>query len=150
MTMQENKLLNSLRLNYIVALIATAIVVIAFEGGYLHKGALTILLPENYVYMLQVTGVLTTIGLIPLALKWFTHAMEKTRGKSKVDIMNKYSKMSLMRIALLFVVIVLNAFIYYGINYDGAMYCMVFGYGALIYSYPTKNTLEEFIGNKEA
>lgn len=150
MTMQKDRVLKSLRFNYITTFIATAIVIVAFEASYLHKGALAMLLESKYIYMLQVTGVLTTIGLIPLALKGFTRSMEKARAKSKPEIIKTFNKMSLMRIALLFVVIVLNSFIYYGINYKGAMYCIVFGYGALLYSFPTANALEQYLENKEA
>ena len=145
MKMQKERILKSLRFNYIVAFIAALIIVVAFEGEYLYKGALAMVLEAKSIYMLQVTGVMVTIGLIPLALKGFTRSLEKVRGKSEPEILKTFNRMSLIRISLLFVVIVLNSFIYYGINYEGAMYCTIFGYGALIYSYPTRATLNQYM-----
>lgn len=146
--MNTEKTINALRFNYIVAFIATLAIIVAFEGGFLQKKVLTALLLPDDIYMLEVTTVMVTMALIPLALKIFSRAMKKAAGAGKIKLLKTFSNMSLVRISLLFVVIVVNAFIYYGIGYNGALYCGLFGYCALIYSYPTARTLDSYINNE--
>jgi hypothetical protein len=55
-----------------------------------------------------------------------------------------YGKWSLTRMFLLFIALVANIFVYYGIEYDGAMYCAILSFGALIYSYPTGKVIDEY------
>lgn len=146
--MNTEKTINALRFNYIVAFIATLAIIVAFEGGFLQKKALTALLSPDDIYMLEVTTVMVTMALIPLALKIFSRSMKKAAGAGKIKLLKTFINMSLVRISLLFVVIVVNAFIYYGIGYNGALYCGLFGYCALIYSYPTARTLDSYINNE--
>ena len=44
---------------------------------------------------------------------------------------------------------VLHQFIYYGIEYDGAMYCAIISFGALLYSYPTGKVFDRYRNNEE-
>ena len=46
---------------------------------------------------------------------------------------------------LLFIVLVVNIFVYYGISYDGAMYCGIVSFGALLYSCPTEKVLDDLM-----
>lgn len=146
--MNTEKTISALRFNYIVAFIATLAIIVAFEGGFLQKEALTELLSPDDIYILEVTTVMVTMALIPLALKSFSRAMKKAAEAGKMKLLKTFSNMSLVRISLLFVVIVVNAFIYYGIGYNGALYCGLFGYCAFIYSYPTARTLDSYINNE--
>ena len=148
--MNKERIIKSLRLNYFVALISTFIIIIAFESKFLYKGALRGVISEDSAYNLEIAAVILTIGLIPLALKSFSRSMEKAKAKGYAEVMKKFSKMSLLRIALLFSAIVANAFIYYGINYEGALYCGLIGYGAMIYSYPTMETLEGYLDKNKS
>ena len=149
MTMQIERTIKSLRFNYYVAFIATIAIIVAFEGGFLHKGVLANILSPDDIYLLEVSSVMITIALIPIALKSFTRSMKKVAGECKAKVLKTFGKMSILRISLLFAVIVVNAFIYYGLNYNGALYCGLFGYCALLYSYPTANTLENILENKQ-
>ena len=146
--MNTEKTINTLRFNYIVAFIASLAIIVAFEGGFLQKEALTALLSPDDIYLLEVTTVMVTMALIPLALKSFSRAMKKAAGSGKMRLLRTFSNMSLVRISLLFAVIVINAFIYYGIGYNGALYCGLFGYCALIYSYPTAKTLDSYLNDE--
>lgn len=146
--MNTEKTINTLRFNYIVAFIASLAIIVAFEGGFLQKEALTALLSPDDIYLLEVTTVMVTMALIPLALKSFSRAMKKAAGAGKMRLLSTFSNMSLVRISLLFAVIVINAFIYYGIGYNGALYCGLFGYCALIYSYPTAKTLDSYLNDE--
>lgn len=147
--MHTEKTIKYLRINHAVAFIATLAIIVSFESGFLQKGVLTAFLSANDLYMLEITAVMTTIALIPLALKSFSRAMNKAASGNKMKLLKTFSNMNLVRISLLFVVIVVNAFIYYGIEYDGALYCGLFGYCALIYSYPSKRTLESYQNNEQ-
>lgn len=146
--MNTEKTIKALKFNHIVAFLATLAIIVAFEGGFLQKGALATLLSPDNIYMLEVTTVMITIALIPLALKSFTRAMKRATGEGKMKLFRTFSNMSLVRTSLLFVVIAVNAFIYYGIEYDGALYCGLFGYCALAYSYPTASTLYSYMNNE--
>lgn len=148
--MNTDRIIKSLRLNYYVAFISTLLIIVAFESKHLYKGALRQCLSEDTIYTLEIAAVMLTIGLIPLALKLFSRNLEKAKAKGNAEVMKKFGKMGLLRIALLFIVIVANAFIYYGIGYEGAMYCGLLGYGAMIYSYPTKETLNNYLNKNEA
>lgn len=148
--MNTDRIIKSLRLNYYVAFISTLLIIVAFESKHLYKGILRQCLSEDTIYTLEIAAVMLTIGLIPLALKLFSRNLEKAKAKGNAEVMKKFGKMGLLRIALLFIVIVANAFIYYGIGYEGAMYCGLLGYGAMIYSYPTKETLNNYLNKNEA
>ena len=50
---------------------------------------------------------------------------------------------------LLFIAIVVNIFVYYGIEYNGALYCAIISFGALLYSYPTGKVLDEYQNGNE-
>lgn len=141
--MQKDRILKSLRVNYAVSFIAALLVVVAFESGYLHKGALLTVLSNTAVYIMQVVTVMLTVILIPLAIKGFSNNLKKAKGVSEREFLKIYSKNTLRRVFLLFIAIIVSEFAYYGLNYEGALYCAILAYGSLIYSYPTKLVLED-------
>lgn len=146
--MNKENILKSLRINYAVAFIATLIIVVAFESGLLAKGLLANFVSSSIYYMLQVATIMLTVILIPLAIRGFTNSIAKVDGMDEASVLKLYCKKSLQRIFLLFIVIVINEFAYYGLGYDGALYCGLFGYGSMIYSYPTRMVMEQFLQGK--
>ena len=92
---------------------------------------------------------MVTIAIIPFAIKGFSRAMKKTAGLDNITILKLYGKKSIQRMFLLFIALVVNIFVYYGIKYDGALYCGIVSLGALIYSYPTENVLNEYLDSKK-
>lgn len=88
---------------------------------------------------------MVTIAIVPLALKWFSRSMNKASGLDNIAKLKLYSKKSIMRMFLLFIALIINIFVYYGVEYDGAMYCAIVSLGALIYSYPTEQVLNEYL-----
>lgn len=148
MNMNKENILKSLRINYVVAFIATLIIIIAFESGFVAKGALTGIISSTAYYILQVATVMLTVILIPTAIKSFTKAAERACDMNGNDALKLYAKKSMQRIALLFAVIVINGFTYYGTGYEGALYCGLFGYGVMIYSFPTRMVMEQFLQGK--
>lgn len=138
-----------MRINYIVAFIAALAVLLAFELGFVEKGALAKAISSTAMYVLQVVVIMLTVILIPLAMKSFTKSLEKAKKMSEDAFLVVFSKKSLQRIFLLFVVVVVNEFAYYGLDYEGALYCGLLGFGSMIYSFPTRMVLEQFLSDKE-
>ena len=146
--MNKDKILKSLRINYTVAFIATLFVIIAFETGLIPKSLLANIISSTTFYALQVATIILTIILIPLAIKGFTNSIAKAGTMDNDAALNLYCKKSIQRIFLLFIVIIINEFAYYGIGYDGSLYCGLFGFGAMIYSFPTQMVMEQFMQGK--
>ena len=67
---------------------------------------------------------------------------------SEDDALKLYARMSMMRTVLVFLVIIVNGFAYYGIGYEGSLYCGLFGYGSMIYCFPTRMVMEQFLQGK--
>ena len=99
--MQTEKTIKSLRFNYYTAFLATLAIIAAFEGGFLHKGALAAILSADDIYLLEVASVMITIALIPIALKSFTRSMKRAAGMGKAKLLKTFGKMSIVRISLL-------------------------------------------------
>ncbi|MBO7302043.1 MAG: hypothetical protein J6U58_04970 [Bacteroidaceae bacterium] len=146
--MNKENILKSLRINYTVAFVATLIIIAAFECGFIEKGALANIISSTMFYALQVVVIMLTVILIPIAIKGFTNSMTKVKDMDSDNALKLYCKKSLQRIFLLFIVIVINEFAYYGMGYEGSLYCGLFGFGSMIYSFPTKMVMEEFLQGK--
>lgn len=147
--MNKDTIIKSLRINYFVSIAAALIVLLAFELGFIEKGTLATAISSTAIYMIEVTAIMLTVLLIPLAIKGFTNSMEKTKGIDEDEFLKLFTKKSLQRIFLLFIVIVMNEFVYYGIGYEGALYCGLLGLGSMIYSFPTKMVLEQLLNGEK-
>ena len=143
--MNSKEILKSLRINHIFSLFAALLVIAAFETGIIAEGGLNGLLSSTWKYVTQVTAVMLTVLLIPLALKGFTNKLEKSTGRSEEEYLKIFVKKSMHRMSLLFIVLLLNTFVHYGIGYNGSLYCGLFALGTLAYSYPTRMVLEEYL-----
>lgn len=147
--MNRENVLKSLKFNFATSIFATIIAIAAFETGYLTKGALAMNLTADDMYYIEVSTIMLTIAVIPFALKGFSRAMKKGSSLENSAFLKLYGKWSLIRIFMLFVALVINIFAYYGLEYNGAMYCAIISFGALIYSYPTGKVLDEYQNGNE-
>lgn len=147
--MNRENILKSLKFNFATSIFATIIAIAAFETGYLTKGALAMNLTADDMYYIEVSTIMLTIAIIPFALKGFSRAMKKGSSLENSAFLKLYGKWSLIRIFMLFVALVINIFAYYGLEYNGAMYCAIISFGALIYSYPTGKVLDEYQNGNE-
>jgi hypothetical protein len=147
--MNRENVLKSLKFNFATSIFATIIAIAAFETGYLTKGALAMNLTADDMYYIEVSTIMLTIAIIPFALKGFSRAMKKGSSLENSAFLKLYGKWSLIRIFMLFVALVINIFAYYGLEYNGAMYCAIISFGALIYSYPTGKVLDEYQNGNE-
>ena len=82
-------------------------------------------------------------------LSFLTKSLEKAKGLSKEDAMVLFQREGMQRTNLLFCVLAVNAMAYCMIGYEGALYCGLVALGAMIYSYPTKRVLEQYLSDKE-
>lgn len=147
--MNRDNVLKGLKFNFATSIFAALIAVAAFETGYLTKGALTPFIDEESLYYIEVSAIMLTMAIIPFALKGFSRAMAKGTSLDNMAYLKLYNKKSLQRMFLLFIALVVNIFVYYGTEYDGAMYCAILSFGALLYSYPTGKVLDEYRNKKE-
>lgn len=147
--MNRDNVLKSLKFNFATSIFATFIAVAAFETGYLTKGALAMNLAAGDLYYVEACTIMLTIAIIPFALKGFSRAMKKGASLGKQELLKLYGRRSLTRMFLLFIALVINIFIYYGIEYNGALYCAIISFGALIYSYPTGKVLDSYLNDNE-
>ena len=147
--MNRENVIKSLRFNFATSVFAAIIAIAAFETGYLTKGALAMSLGVEDIYYIEVSAIMLTMAIIPLAIKGFSRAMKKGANMNNYALLKLYSKKSLQRMFLLFIALVINIFIYYGVEYKGAMYCAILSFGALLYSYPTGKVLDEYTNNNE-
>ncbi|MBR4066023.1 MAG: hypothetical protein IKJ97_04655 [Bacteroidaceae bacterium] len=143
--MSKKEILKSLRINHIFSLFAVALVIVAFETGLLVKGALAALMPVNGMYVLEVVVIMSTVLLVPYAIKGFSGALNKALGCSEEDFLKIFARKSLQRIFILFITLLLNTFVYYGVCYDGSLYCGLLSLCALLYSFPAKQVLEGYL-----
>ena len=143
--MNKENVLKSLRFNFITSIFSAIIAIAAFETGYLTKGVLALNLSEQDIYYVEVSTIMITIAIVPFALKGFSRAMKKVAGLDNIAVLKVYGKKSIQRMFMLFIALVINIFVYYGVKYDGAMYCAIVSLGALIYSYPTEKVLNEYL-----
>ena len=145
--MNKENVIKSLKFNFATSVFAALIAIAAFETGYLTKGVLALSQSEEDLYYVEVCTIILTIGIIPFAIKGFSRAMKKASNLDNIAFLKLYSKKSLQCMFLLFISLVINIFVYYGIDYDGAMYCAILSFGALLYSYPTGKIFDEYNNN---
>lgn len=147
--MNRDSVLKGLKFNFATSIFAAIIAVAAFETDYLTKGALTPFVGYEDIYYIEVSAIMLTMAIIPFALKSFSRAMSKGAELDKTEYLKLYNKKSMQRMFLLFISLVINIFVYYGIEYDGAMYCAILSFGALLYSYPTGKVLDGYMNANE-
>lgn len=145
MIMEKKEILKSLRINHLFSLFAAILVIVMFETGMLAKGALASVVQSGGIYVIEVVAVMLTVLLVPLAIKGFTNTLTKNLGRSEEEFLRLFARKGFQRIALLFVALLVNEFVYYGLDYMGSFYCGLLALGSLIYSYPTKMVLEEYL-----
>ena len=149
--MENKDIIKSLRINHFFSLFAAVIAICSFEVGLLSKGALALAVSATAVYVIQVAVVMLTVLLVPFAIKSFTNSLNKKVGQGEEDYLKLFVKKSVQRIFILFIVLLLNVFVYYGVEYEGSLYCGILALGSLIYSFPTKHVLEQYLAkNSEA
>lgn len=126
---------------FCLLILAALTTILFFETGILSKGGLTEYDTERYI--IDVSGIFLTIGLIPFAIKNFSYRISKAKNTEEDVFLKIYRKESSIRLILLFVVIMTNIGLYYGTNDERALYCTLAGLMAFIYSFPGNRTMKQ-------
>lgn len=134
-----NKLTRQKTIFWILLLIVAATILL-FETGILQKGGLTTYNTNRYI--IDVTVIFLTIGLIPLARKKFGKSMEKAKNADEETLLKTYRRESEIRMALLFVVMITNIGLYYGSGNESMIYCALAGLVTYLLSYPSNKEIQ--------
>ncbi|MBR5276447.1 MAG: hypothetical protein IKU35_04845 [Bacteroidaceae bacterium] len=127
-------------------LLVAAVTVALFEVGVMPKGGFAQYGTGRY--LLDVLAIFLTIGLIPLALKKYSSAMARAVDADDDTLLCTYRRECEVRIALLFVVIMINAGLFYAADNEGALYCALVGLLAYVYSFPKNRSAEQLRENR--
>lgn len=146
--MNKDNVIKSLKRHYYAMLAVVLVTLLVFEFG-LKEGLLIENVSPSALYVIQVFAIMFTVVFIPLAIVGFTKSIEKAMSLPQEAFFLKFLKRGMRRINLLAAVLAVNIVVYYRFGYDGAMYCGLLGLGAMIYSFPTKNVLEQYLGEAE-
>lgn len=137
--MDSGKLALKLKIGWWAIYVVAGIAALLFETGRIPKGTVT---EASAVYILQVVGVMSSLLMIPVALRGFKKMMERMEDKPFGKRLRIYMTCSWIRLFAFFLVIVFSVLLYYLISDDIGLYCAVIGVICSIFCYPTRNTLE--------
>lgn len=135
-----DNLLKKLRCEYIAFWALTALLACLYENDWLPKGVMT---DESLVlYLIQCAGVLLTIVLIPLALRLFGMGMlQRVRQLPLEQALVSYRRWNQVRLALLFVVVMVNLTFYYLTLRTGGALCAVMALMASLCCLPSRRRI---------
>ena len=149
--MRREEAIRKTRILFWVQAACMACMAALFECGMLAKGSITP--TPTAKYMIDVTGVMLTIILIPLALKGFSTLIKREIERKNPNFIEFFHAKGTARLSILFAAVMVNIVLYYGTSNESALYCGILAGGAFIYSYPTMatldNCLEQIKENKE-
>lgn len=136
----NNNPLKKTRLLFWTLLLIAAVTTILFETGILTRGAIEVSATTRYLS--DVTGVLITLCLIPIAIKKFSNATDAAKKSDEETFAQVYCRASKIRLILFFVVTMTNIGLYYGTANNSAIYCALAGAALFLYSFPRKRTMQ--------
>lgn len=145
--MNINNTIRSTRTTFWLQAAITIAAIILFETGALPKECIS--LTPTMQYISEVAGIMLTITLIPLAIKGFSAQMRRAAEKEIPNFYEYFRSRCNARLSIIFAVTITNILLYYGTANNGALYCALFGIAATIYSYPTKEALDNYKLNEE-
>lgn len=123
----------------------TGIIVLLFETGCLSKGTVT---EAKTAYILEISGVLLSLALIPLALRGFKRMVDRLDEKEYSDsrILRIYGICSWVRLFAFLVVIAGGMILYYILDDTIGLY--IAGIGALcsLFCFPSYSAVSNDTG----
>lgn len=133
----ERQALHTLRILF--GITAATLLAASFLYSYAIPTATTTCIDTYYIQLFSIA----TLGLIPAGIIMFGKATKKADKNDKKQFLNTYRKWGAIRILLPALCCIANIHIYHAIEYNSAIYCVIIGAIALIYSYPTKLELHK-------
>lgn len=112
MEKEINRLLNCLRIEYALLWLVCGITILLYELDILPQGILVDDARADYI--LQVSGILLAVGLIPLSLRLFNLSLTQyIRQLNLTEALKSYRRWNEVRICLLLTAALTNLSIYY-------------------------------------
>ena len=137
--MNSKNLALRLKLWWFSIYFVAAVIIILFETGVLEKGTVT---DSTTQYILQVVGVMTSLLMIPVALRGFRKMMDRMEDRPFEKRLKIYMICSRIRLLAFFLVIEFSVVLNYIISDDIGQYCAVIGVICSLFCYPTRSSLE--------
>ncbi|MBR3884332.1 MAG: hypothetical protein IKJ31_06185 [Bacteroidaceae bacterium] len=118
---------------YVYAMVIFTLIILSLSG-------VTVFNVQNITpnsrYILEMASVITTIIVVPVAIKGFAHMVIKTGDETTKAL--QYIKYCHIRLLLLLLANVVNILIYNILYNDSALYCAMICFVALIYCFPKR------------
>ena len=143
--MNTKKMSIKLLIGWFAIYIIAGVTVLLFESGPLNGLSLT---DVKTIYILEVTGVLASLALIPLALRGFKKMVDRLDEKEYTEekIEKIYMTCSWLRLLAFFAVIEFGVILYYLINDSIGLYIAAIGAICSLFAFPTKAGIEHETG----
>ena len=140
MEKELKRLLWCLRIEYVLAWLGIALLVLLYETDFLPQGALVEDAQADYV--MQVTGILLAVGLIPFSLRLFSLSLtHHVQALSLPQALTSYRRWSEVRLALLFAAGLFNFSAYYCTLNTTGLLCGGMVLVALLFCVPGRDRL---------
>lgn len=143
--MNTKRMSRRLLIGWIAIYVVAAVTVLLYECGLLSSGAVT---QAKGIYILEVIGVLSSLALIPLALRGFKRMVDRLDDKEYPDekIAKVYMTCSWLRLVAFFMVVEYGVVLYYIINDNIGLYISAIAAICSLFSFPTKAGIEHETG----
>lgn len=137
MRQKIERLLKCLQVEYAMVWVLPLLLAVLYETGVMDEG--TFAGDARMDYVLQVIGILLTVGLIPLSLRLFGLSLAKcVRALSLPDALVSYRRWSEVRLGLLLVPVLMNLSFYYSTLNTTGMLCAAMSLVASLFCVPTR------------
>lgn len=134
-----------LMIGWIAIYVVAGIIALLFEFGPLKDVSVT---KPKTIYILEVGGVLSSLALIPLALRGFKKMVDQLDEKQYPEdkIERIYMLCSWLRLLAFFLVVEFGVMLYYIINDTVGLYIAAIAAICSLFSFPTKAGIEHETG----
>lgn len=127
---------------YVIAVIIAAV----FEIGLASKGLISEI---STIYIMEVIGVVISLGLIPISLKGFKKAVTRVAEKNSDKKVNSYIIIAGLRLLAFFIVIEYGILLYYLVDDSIGLYCAAIGVLCSLFCFPSVRQVESELGSDE-
>lgn len=141
-----NEIAKQLRIILVSIYVIAGIIVAVFETGLVSKGLVS---DKSTVYILEVIGVVMSLGLIPISLRGFKKTVSRIAEKQSDSKVKFYMTITLLRLFAFFVVIEYGIVMFYLVNDTIGLYCAVIGFFCSLFCFPSVGQVEYELGSEE-
>lgn len=146
MEKNTNEIAKQLRIILVLIYVIAGIIAAVFETGLVSKGLVS---DTSTVYILEVIGVVMSLGLIPISLRGFKKTVSRIAEKGSDRKVRFYMTITLLRLFAFFVVIEYGVLLLYLVNDTIGLYCAVIGVVCSLFCFPSVGQVESELGSEE-